>query len=376
MRFKTPLYDAHRALNAKIIDFNGWAMPLHYGSAIDEHLKVRESVGVFDVSHMTIVDVLGPGARLFLRKVLTNDVDKMQHTGKALYSCMCNEHGGIVDDLIVYLRAPDNYRLVLNSATKERDLKWLHKNIQGFKAGIQERNDLAILAIQGPKAFETVLSLLKPHEADNVSTIRAFECVEFDDWFFARTGYTGEDGLEISLPQEKITDFFNLLITNGIQPCGLAARDSLRLEAGLLLYGQDMDENTSLLESNLEWVVSFEPKDRDFIGMGALLAQKEEGIKHKLFGLVLTGSQIMRHGYEIDYGAQSKAHILSGGYSPSLKKSIALARLPKDVGSTVLIKIRDTEIPAIVGSTRFIKNNKITKEWHDKFNEFKIYQNS
>lgn len=373
MRFKTPLYDSHIALKAKIIDFHNWAMPLHYGSQLAEHLAVRESAGVFDVSHMTIVDVLGPGARLFLRKILTNDVDKMSHTGKALYTCMCNEHGGIIDDLIVYLRAPDNYRLILNSATFERDLQWLRDNIQGFKAGLQERNDLAMLAVQGPSAIKEVLSILSPLKADAVSTINPFECVEVDDMFFARTGYTGEDGLEIILKEEEIVSFWNKLISKNIMPCGLGARDTLRLEAGFLLNGQDMDETTSPLESNLNWVVSFEPNDRDFIGMGAMLGQKEQGVTRKLFGLILNGSQIMRHGLEIDCGELGGAIILSGGYSPTLKKSIAIARLPENVGSSVMVNIRGNFHQAIVGPLKFIKNSSITKEWYDKLKKFEIY---
>lgn len=271
---KTPLYSSHLALAAKMVDFHGWEMPLHYGSQLEEHHFVRRSAGMFDVSHMTVIDILGVGGRQFLRKLLTNDVDLLEHTGRALYSCMCNEVGGIIDDLIVYQRASDNYRLVLNSATRNRDLAWIRSKSEGFSVGLQERNEFAMLAVQGPEAIAKTMSVLEPAQIDAVSTLTNFECVDVDQWFFARTGYTGEDGLEIILPQEEITKLWFSLLEAGVKPCGLAARDTLRLEAGMLLYGQDMDESTTPLESGLEWTVKWQPEDRDFIGMGALLSQK------------------------------------------------------------------------------------------------------
>lgn len=206
---KTPLHASHLALGARMVDFHGWDMPLHYGSQLEEHQLVRQDAGVFDVSHMTVVDVLGAGSRQFLRKLLTNDVDQLQHTGRALYSCMCNEHGGIIDDLIVYQRAPDNYRLVLNSATRANDLAWIREKIAGFSAGLQERTELAMLAVQGPEAIKKTLSILTPAQADAISTLTYFECVDVDNWFFARTGYTGEDGLEIIVPQDDITKLWD-----------------------------------------------------------------------------------------------------------------------------------------------------------------------
>lgn len=355
---KTPLHADHVASKARMVDFHGWEMPLHYGSQLDEHRSVRQDAGMFDVSHMTVVDVLGAGSRQFLRKLLANDVDQLQHVGRALYSCMCNQHGGIIDDLIVYQRAPDNYRLILNSATREHDLAWLRTQINGFSAGLQERPELAMLAVQGPHAIEKTLRILTPAQADAVSTLSPFECVEIDNWFFARTGYTGEDGLEIIVPQAEIIQLWAHLLQIGVKPCGLAARDTLRLEAGMLLYGQDMDETTTPLESGLNWTIKWEPSDRDFIGMGALLAQKQRGVDRKLVGLILKDKGIMRTGQRVVIEGQPDGIITSGTYSPTLEQSIALARVPIETGETVMIDIRGKLLLADVSKPRFVKSKK------------------
>ncbi len=328
-------------------------MPLHYGSQLEEHHAVRQHAGVFDVSHMTVVDILGAGTRQFLRKLLTHDVDKLQHTGRALYSPMCNEHGGIIDDLIVYQRAPDNYRLILNSATRDHDLAWLRDKIAGFSAGLQERHELAMLAVQGPEAIPTLLKILNPAQADAISTLARFECVDVGRWFFARTGYTGEDGMEIVVPQEKVEALWAALINAGVKPCGLAARDTLRLEAGMLLYGQDMDETTSPLESGLEWTVTWLPQDRDFIGLGALQSQKQFGVKRKLVGLTLQDKAVMRTGQRVFVNGVPAGIITSGTYSPTLACSIALARVPADMSADVAVEIRNKLYPVSVGKPRF-----------------------
>jgi len=223
MNDKTSLYEQHIQAGGKMVDFHGWEMPLHYGSQLDEHQRVRQDAGMFDVSHMTVVDLLGAGGRQFLRHLLANDVDRLDHTGRALYSCMLNAHGGIIDDLIVYYRSSDNYRLVLNSATREKDLAWIRDNISGFAVGIQERPELAMLAVQGPQATNQLLKSVDMAQADALSTLQAFECVDIHDWFFARTGYTGEDGFEIILPQNKIVELWQSLLDSGVQPCGLGA---------------------------------------------------------------------------------------------------------------------------------------------------------
>ncbi|CEG55653.1 glycine cleavage system aminomethyltransferase GcvT [Legionella fallonii] len=353
---RTPLHATHLACGAKMVDFHGWDMPLHYGSQLNEHHFVRKDAGMFDVSHMTIIDLLGAGGRLFLRKLLTNDVDLLEHNGKALYSCMCNELGGIIDDLIVYQRASDNYRVVLNSATRQNDIKWIRKKSEGFAVGLQERPELAMLAIQGPKAIEKTLTVLSPAQIDAISTLTNFECVDVDNWFFARTGYTGEDGFEIIVPKESITQLWDDLLNAGVKPCGLAARDTLRMEAGMLLYGQDMDETTTPLESGLAWTVKWEPEDRDFIGMGALVSQKQHRVKRKMVGLTLLDKGIMRHGQKVVIEGCPDGIITSGGYSPTLDQSIALARVPVATGEQVLVDIRGKLIPAKVGKPRFVKH--------------------
>jgi aminomethyltransferase len=353
---KTPLHATHLACGAKMVDFHGWEMPLHYGSQLNEHHHVRKDAGMFDVSHMTVVDVLGAGGRQFLRKLLTNDVDQLAHNGKALYSCMCNEHGGIIDDLIVYQRSSDNYRVILNSATRETDLAWIRQKSEGFAVGLQERTELAMIAVQGPQAIAKALKVLNPAQIDAVSTLTPFECVDVDQWFFARTGYTGEDGLEIIVPQEFIAPLWADLMNAGVQPCGLAARDTLRLEAGMLLYGQDMDTSTSPLESGLAWTIKWTPEDRGFIGMGALFTQKQLGIKHKMVGLTLLDKGVMRHGQRVVVEGHPDGIITSGSYSPTLEHSVALARVPVETGDEVMIDIRGKLIPAKVGKPRFVKH--------------------
>lgn len=355
---KTPLYAEHLACGAKMVDFHGWEMPLHYGSQINEHHYVRQDAGMFDVSHMTIVDVLGAGGRQFLRKLLTNDVDQATHNGKAFYSCMCNEHGGIIDDLIVYQRASDNFRIVLNSATRHKDIAWIREKSEGFAVGLQERSELSMIAVQGPNAIARTRTILTAAQLDATSTITSFECVDVDNWFFARTGYTGEDGFEIIVPKEHVTRLWSELLKAGIKPCGLAARDTLRLEAGMLLYGQDMDESTTPLESGLAWTIKWEPQERGFIGMGALISQKENRIKKKMVGLTLLDKGIMRHGQKVIVDGYADGIITSGSYSPTLDKSIALARVPVETGDHVMVDIRGKLIPAQVGKPRFIKEGK------------------
>lgn len=355
---KTPLHAEHVKSNAKLVDFFNWEMPLHYGSQIEEHHAVRNEVGMFDVSHMTIVDILGAGGRAFLRKLLANDIDNLTHVGQAMYSCMLNEHGGIIDDLIVYQRSADNHRIILNAATRNKDLDWIGHKSEGFSVGLQERHELAMVAVQGPKAKEKLESILSPAVSDGISTLQPFECVDIENWFFARTGYTGEDGFEIVVPKNEISHFWKQLLKAGVKPCGLGSRDSLRLEAGMMLYGQDMNEGTTPYESGLGWTVKMTPEDRDFIGMGALISQKAQGITRKMVGLTLEGKGIMRHGMRVVVPGQEDGEITSGGFSPTLGKSIAFARVPKQAGDQVQVDIRGKLIPASVGKPRFVKQGK------------------
>ena len=351
---KTLLYDQHVALSAKITDFSGWDMPLHYGSQIEEHHAVRKSAGMFDVSHMTVVDVLGVGGRQFLRYLLANDIDTLQ-PGKAMYSCMLNQHGGVVDDLIIYHRSADNYRLVLNAGTRNKDLRWIEELSKGFSVGLLERPELAILAVQGPKAREILKTALSDETKINaIKSLRSFECEDVDDWFIGCTGYTAEDGFELILPQEKLVELWKILLNAGTVPCGLGARDSLRLEAGMLLYGQDMDESTTPLESGLAWTVKLSSDDRDFVGKGALLAQKQYGITNKMVGLTLESKGILRHGQKVVVEGIGEGVITSGGYSPTLGKSIALARVPKGTPDKAMVDIRGKRLPVNVAKPRFL----------------------
>lgn len=358
MHKQTALFTQHQQAHAKIVDFFGWDLPLHYGSQIEEHHKVRQDAGMFDVSHMTIVDLLGAGGRQMLRYLLSNDVDHLVHPGQALYSCMLNKNGGVIDDLIVYMRASDNYRVVLNAATREKDLAWLREQANGL-VGIQERTELAMIAIQGPNAIAKTTQVLNPAMMDAVSTLHSFEAVEVLDWFIARTGYTGEDGFEIMLPAQDARQLWQQLLAAGVQPCGLGARDSLRLEAGMMLYGQDMDEGTTPLESGLAWTVAWQPDDRDFIGRAALTLQKEQGIKSKMVGLILEDKGIMRHHQKVVIANADDGIITSGGYSPTLDKSIAFARVPMATGDTCQVEIRGKLLAAKVVKPRFVKQGKI-----------------
>lgn len=353
---KTPLYDQHVLLGANITDFSSWELPLHYGSQIEEHKFVRNDAGMFDVSHMTVVDILGAGGRQFLRQLLANDIDSLK-SGHAMYSCMLNQHGGVMDDLIVYHRSPDSYRLVLNAATRDKDLRWIEEKAQGFAVGLLERHELAILAVQGPNAIEKTLKALPNNKMDAASTLNPFQCVDIDDWFIARTGYTGENGFEIIVPQEYLVKLWLSLIAQDIHPCGLGARDSLRLEAGMLLYGQDLDESTTPLESGLAWTVKLNDNERDFIGRGALLAQKQHGITNKLVGLILDAKGILRHGQKVIVEGVGEGVITSGGYSPTLEKSIALARVPNATSKHCVVEMRGKQLPVNVTKPRFLTKN-------------------
>lgn len=359
MSIRTDLYEQHIALGANMIDFHGWMLPLHYGSQLAEHKAVREDAGMFDVSHMTVVDLLGAGCRQFLRQLLANDIDKMTHHGRAQYSCMLNHQAGIIDDLIVYSRSSDKFRLVLNAAKREDDLAWLQSQSAGCSVGIQERNDFAMIAVQGPHAIRYLHAVLNSSQIDAISTLNVFEFIDIDDCFIARTGYTGEDGYEIILPRAQVGNIWQGLIDAGITPCGLGARDSLRLEAGLLLSGQDMNMNTTPLECGLGWTIAWEPSDREFVGRTALTIQKEQGIQYKLVGLVLEEPSIMRSGYTVTASEQSaKGNITSGGYSPTLQCSIALARVPFTFSDSCFVEIRGKQIRAKIMNPRFVKNGR------------------
>jgi len=361
MGSKTPLYDRHVSAGAKIVDFGGWDMPLHYGSQLDEHHAVRGSAGVFDVSHMTVVDVDGAGGRDFLARLLANNIDKLTATGAGLYSCMLNETAGVVDDLIAYRLAGDAYRLVVNAATRDKDLAWLEKVAADFDVALAERADLIMLAIQGPNACATAAPLLPDSIRDASLALPSFHSVAADGWFVARTGYTGEDGWEVILPREPGLELWDACLAAGVVPCGLGARDTLRLEAGLSLYGQDMDETVSPLSAALGWTVAWEPTTRDFIGRQALTAEKQRGKNAKLVGLVLADRGIMRHGQRVITDA-GDGEVTSGGFSPTMERSIALARVPFAANTNCQVEIRKALREARVVRPPFVRNGKILIE--------------
>ena len=357
MSRRTPLFDRHVSAGAQIVDFGGWDMPLHYGSQIDEHHRVRDSAGVFDVSHMTIVDVGGADSEPYLARLLANNVGKLARPGAGLYSCMLNESGGIIDDLIAYRRSGEDFRIVVNAATRDRDLEWMHSVAANFEVKLSERVDLAMLAVQGPDARARVAPLL-PGGAEAALQVEPFFSIERDQWFIARTGYTGEDGWEIILPADDGQRLWDSVIEAGVQPCGLGARDTLRLEAGLSLYGQDMDESTSPLVSGLGWTVAWEPAQREFIGRAALESDRARDDREKFVGLVLQERGIMRHGQRV-ITASGEGVITSGGFSPTIQRSIALARISGDATGSCRVVIRKAEREAKIVRPPFVRNGRI-----------------
>lgn len=355
----TPLYDRHQKAGAKLVDFAGWDMPLHYGSQVEEHHAVRRAAGVFDVSHMCAVDVAGADASAFLRRLLANDVARIG-PGKAQYSCMLNPQGGVVDDLIVY--ALDGfYRVVVNAGTADKDLAWMQAQAQDFKVEIRARRDLGILAVQGPRARELTLPLLPERFRAAAGELGVFQAVGDAQGLIGRTGYTGEDGFECILPVAEMPALWDGLLAAGVRPCGLGARDTLRLEAGMNLYGQDMDEGVSPLAAGLSWTVAWEPAERDFIGRAVLEAQKAAADQPRFVGLVLEGRGVMR-AHQIVRCADGQGEITSGGFSPTAGVSIALARIPRGQAEQVHIVIRDKEVPARVVKPPFVRHGKILIE--------------
>lgn len=372
MGLRTFLYEKHVEAGARLVDFGGWDMPIQYDSLINEHHAVRQHAGVFDVSHMTIVDVTGDQAEPWLRYLLANDVARLQSVGDALYSGMLTEQAGIIDDLIVY-RMGWGFRLVVNCGTREKDLAWMHRQSAGYAVELTERADLAILAVQGPAAIHIVLDLLNNKgaqaEAARVGSLKNFSGAEFGSWFIARTGYTGENGVEIMLPGTEAPALWDELLAAGVKPIGLGARDTLRLEAGMNLYGHDMDETVSPLSANMGWTIAWEPADRDFIGRRVLENQRDafrRGELPKLSGLVMEERGVLREGLRVQCtfsdGSVKDGVITSGTFSPTLKHGIALARIPSGSQSAVIDKcevdIRGKLIPVRLVKPGFVRLGK------------------
>ncbi len=357
---KTVLNAAHRAMNARMVDFGGWDMPVNYGSQIEEHNAVRNNCGMFDVSHMCPVDVVGPDCRPFLSRLVANDVAKLKVSGKALYAAMLNEAGGVIDDLIIYFLTDTRFRIVVNAGTAEKDLAWMQAKVAEWKLDVtitQRRdgaNNLGIIAVQGPNARAKVWEVL-PQAKAATEGLKAFFAAEVDQYFIASTGYTGEDGYEIMLPADEAEALWNKLNAAGVAPCGLGARDTLRLEAGMNLYGQDMDETVSPLDAGLAWTVSLNT-DRDFVGKAALVAN---GQQKQFLGLILLDKGVLR-GHQKVMTAHGDGEITSGSFSPTLQQSIALARLPLgvQVGDEVSVDIRGKALKAKVTKPVFARSGK------------------
>ncbi|NNL94780.1 MAG: glycine cleavage system aminomethyltransferase GcvT [Xanthomonadales bacterium] len=341
---KTPLYQAHVDAGARMVDFGGWDMPINYGSQIEEHHQVRRDAGMFDVSHMTVVDLHGARCRAFLSYLLANDVAKLKIPGKALYSCMLNDEGGVIDDLITYFIDEENFRLVVNASTREKDLAWVNKQAPEYGVAVAERPELAMIAVQGPAAREALASLARAEDREAIMALSPFSSGSFGDWFVARTGYTGEDGFELTLPGEHADGLWRRLADAGVKPCGLGARDTLRLEAGMNLYGQDMDETVTPLESGLGWTVAMKD-DRAFIGRRALEEQKADGVPRKLVGVVLLGRGVVRPGNTV-HTDSGEGVLTSGSFSPTLQRAIGLARVPGDAQSGCQVDVRGKMLDA------------------------------
>ncbi|MEH6639709.1 MAG: glycine cleavage system aminomethyltransferase GcvT [Porticoccaceae bacterium] len=414
---RTPLYPAHVNAGAKIVDFGGWDMPLHYGSQVREHQHVRQHAGMFDVSHMTVIDVTGADALAYLRHLLANDVAKLK-LDAALYSVMLNHHGGVVDDLIIYYLSSETYRLVVNCATRDKDLTWMHAEAKTFAVNIAERADLAIIAVQGPQALAALDEALVndsfiknasiegaladnavPTESDileQLNQLPAFHGMTIKEtslrassgqtgsgpWFIARTGYTGEDGVEIILPGEDAEPLWNALHAAGVEPVGLGARDTLRLEAGMNLYGHEMDDETSPLEANLGWTIAWQPEDRDFVGRKALATQREQGPGTTLVGLLMTERGVLREGQIVsalypeqslkkqdltEPGLTEQGVVTSGTFSPTLQQGIALARVPialSQQAAQISVEIRGKAVAVQIVKPPFVRHGKAVYRYY------------
>ena len=326
----TPFYSLHQQAGAKLVDFAGWEMPISYGSQIDEHHYVRKSAGMFDVSHMGVLDIKGPDVTVFLRRVLANDVAKLKSPGHAIYTCMLNPMGGVIDDLIIYWLERDWYRIILNASRRQVDYDWLQNVASNFDVTLTLRPELCILAVQGPQAIAAVKSVVSPEWQKHIDQLVPFATCYYEGIQMARTGYTGEDGLEIILPDHAGVSLWQQLLKADVKPCGLGARDTLRLEAGLNLYGNDMSEDITPYEANLAWTVSLKDETRDFIGKEALLKQKAEGVEQQLVGLVMEERGVLRNHQKVFIEGGGEGEITSGSFSPTLGYSIAFARLPKN----------------------------------------------
>ena len=355
---QTPLFNAHVAAGARMVDFGGWNMPVAYGSQIEEHHAVRSAAGMFDVSHMLNVDIQGPDSKAFLRRLLANDVNKLSEPGKAIYSCMLNERGGVIDDLIVYFFSPESWRLVVNAGTADTDLEWIQEVARRENANItvNARRDLAMLAVQGPQARERLWQV-RPEWREASEPLKPFSAAVLGEVMVARTGYTGEDGFEVVVPATDVDSLWNDLHAAGVRPCGLGARDTLRLEAGMNLYGHEMNQDVDPLIAGLAWTVSFKDAERRFIGRDAI-----EGVtpQQVMVGLRLRERGVMRDPMKVRT-SQGEGFITSGTMSPTMGVSIAMARVPAGTqpGEQAEVEIRGKWVAADVVAMPFVRQGKV-----------------
>jgi aminomethyltransferase len=359
MNRRTPLYSHHQALKGMLVPFGGWDMPLHYGSQVEEHHFVRQDCGVFDVSHMRVLDLHGAGVKAFLQKLLANDVAKLTVKGQALYGCMLNPAGGVIDDLITYYVDDTHYRLVVNAGTADTDLAWIQSQCDDASIEIKNRTELGLLAIQGPNAMKHI-----SHRLAHLSVwegLKTFHSAvvshQGTEWFVGRTGYTGEDGFEVMGPAAAIVQLWEQWMSDGVHPIGLGARDTLRLEAGMNLYGQDMDASTTPLESGLSWTVAMADK-RAFIGREALELQRAQGVGRRLIGLLLKAPGVLRAHQKIFANGVEVGEITSGSFSPTLQRSIALARISSSVSGPFEVDIRNKRLPVAEVKPNFVRKGK------------------
>jgi aminomethyltransferase len=341
---KTPKHHKHVEAGARIVDFGGWDMPLHYGSQKEEHHAVRRKAGMFDVSHMTIVDIRGERVRDFLRYLLANDIAKLKDPGKALYTCMLNEEGGVIDDLIVYYINDQDYRIVVNAATREKDLAWIEKQAEPFDVTVSERAELAMIAVQGPEARELAAPCIDAEYREAAMALKPFFGMEAGDMFVARTGYTGEDGWEMVMPAAHAASVWDRLLAAGVMPCGLAARDTLRLEAAMNLYGSDMDETISPLEA------------------GPLEEKRADSSKMRFVGLLLEDKGVLRNHQRVVVDGVGEGEITSGGFSPTIGRSIALARVPAGDYDRAQVDVRGKLLNVRIVKTPFVRNGEVRIE--------------
>jgi aminomethyltransferase len=352
---KTPLNKSHIELGAKMVNFSNWEMPISYSSLIEEHNAVRNTVGIFDVSHMSVFDFDGDNQVAFFKKIFANDIKKIYKDNKAIYGALLNEEGGILDDLIIY-HANNKFRLVSNCSTREQNRQWFEKHAVEFGVKVMERSDMGILAIQGPDAINKILEI-KEIDAQ-VNALQSFGCMFEGDKLYARTGYTGEDGLELIVPTKDINHLWDQALELGCTPIGLGARDTLRLEAGLNLYGNDMTINNHPYESNMGWTIDMSDENREFIGKDALLSI-DQSKSQKIVGIILQDKGVLRSGYEITH-EQGKGVVLSGSYSPTLQSSIGLARVDQGYKENGKVMIRNKLLNIDFVSPRFLGQGKIS----------------